>query len=46
MFLNKPEKDQLNHKIKLYQLRRERNPIIYNIKLTKFFISKQKEGIL
>lgn len=46
MFLNKQEKDQLNNKIKLYQLRRERNPVIYNIELTKFFVKKGKEGIL
>ena len=46
MFLNKQEKDLLTHKIKLYQLRREKNPVIYSLELTKFFIKKKQESIL
>lgn len=46
MFLNKQEKDLLAHKIKLYQLRREKNPVIYSLELTKFFIKKKFESIL
>lgn len=36
----------LSHKIKLYQLRREKNPVIYSLELTKFFIKKKNECIL
>ena len=46
MFLNRQEKDLLTHKIKLYQLRREKNPVIYSLELTKFFIKKKQESIL
>ena len=46
MFLTRPEKDVLAHKIKLYQQRRERNPVIYSLELTKFFIKKKRESIL
>lgn len=45
-FLNKQEKDLLTHKIKVYQLRREKNPVIYSLELTKFFIKKKQESIL
>ena len=46
MFLSKQEKELLTHKIKLYQLRREKNPVIYSLELTKFFIKKKFESIL
>lgn len=46
MFLSKQEKNELNQKIRLYQLRREKNPIIYSFELTKFFIRRKKEALI
>ena len=45
-FLDKNEKEILSHKVRLYHLKRERNPVFYSIELSKFFIRKKREGIL
>ena len=45
-FLNKDEKEILSHKVRLYHLKRERNPILYSIELSKFFIRRKRELIL
>lgn len=46
MFLSNQEKKELNNKIRLYQLRREKNPIIYSFELTRFFVIRKKGSLI